>query len=137
PIFAKAGSIIPLANLDKNINDTSCPRSMEINVFPGQSNVYKLYEDDGITKLYQNGYYIVTAFDYNYLQNNYTLIIHPIEGKTEIIPRLRNYKIRFRNTRTADKVEIYENGSLANLEYECFEDENDFVIDIKNVDTTK
>ena len=131
PIFARAGAIIPLANLEKNINDTNPPKSMEINVFPGQSNEFKLYEDDGITKLHEDGYYIVTSIDYNYLQNNYTLIIHPVEGKTEIIPRLRDYKIRFRNTRTADSVEIYLNGNLANLEYECYEDENDFVVDIK------
>ena len=137
PIFARAGAIIPLANLEKNINDTNPPKSMEINVFPGQSNEFKLYEDDGITKLHEDGYYIVTSIDYNYLQNNYTLIIHPVEGKTEIIPRLRDYKIRYRNTRTADSVEIYLNGNLANLEYECYEDENDFVVDIKGVDTTK
>ena len=137
PIFARAGAIIPLANLEENINDTNPPKSMEINVFPGQSNEFKLYEDDGITKLHEDGYYIVTSIDYNYLQNNYTLIIHPVEGKTEIIPRLRDYKIRFRNTRTADSVEIYLNGNLANLEYECYEDENDFVVDIKGVDTTK
>ena len=137
PIFAKAGGIIPLANLEENINDTNPPKSLEINVFPGESNVYKLYEDDGTTKLYKKGYYIVTAIDYNYMQNNYTLIIHPIEGKTEIIPKVRNYKIRFRNTRTADEVEIYINGEKANLVYESYEDEKDFVVDIKNVDTTK
>ena len=123
--------------MGENINDTNPPQSMEINVFPGESNEFKLYEDDGITKLNEDGYYIVTSIDYNYLQNNYTLIIHPVEGKTAIIPKLRNYKIRFRNTRTADDVIIYLNGDKANLEYECYEDENDFVVDIKDVDTTK
>ena len=137
PIFAKAGSIIPLANLGENINDTNPPKSMEINIFPGKSNVFKLYEDDGITKLYEDGYYIVTAIDYNYMQNNYTVIIHPIDGKTEIIPKFRDYKIRFRNSRVADSVDIYINGSKANLEFESYEDDNDFVVDIKNVDTTK
>lgn len=137
PVFAKAGAIVPLANLNKNINDTNVPKSLEINVFPGQSNEFKLYEDDGISKLYKNGYYLITSIDYNYLQNNYTLIIHPVEGKTEVVPKVRDYKIRFRNTRTAENVEIYLNGDLANVEYECFEDENDFVVDIKGVDTTK
>lgn len=137
PIFTKAGSIIPLANLDKNINDTSVPKSMEINVFPGKSNIYKLYEDDGITKLYEDGYYIVTAIDYNYMQNNYTLIIHPIDGKTEIIPKYRNYKVRFRNTRKPDSVDIYINGNKANINMDTYEDDNDFVVDLKEVDTTK
>ncbi len=137
PIFAKAGGIIPLANLGANKNDTSVPKSMEINVFPGASNVYKLYEDDGQTTLYKDGYYIITAIDYNYLENNYTLIIHPIEGKTAIIPAFRDYKIRFRNIRAAEEVSIYLNGDKAALQYEAYEEENDFVIDIKNVDTTK
>lgn len=137
PIFARAGAIIPLANLEKNINDLTAPKSMEINIFPGESNEFKLYEDDGITKLHEDGYYIVTSIDYNYLQNNYTLIIHPIDGKTEIIPAFRNYKIRFRNTRTPDSVDLFLNGDVANLEYETYEDENDFVIDIQEVDTTK
>ena len=110
---------------------------MEIHVFPGESNIFKLYEDDGVTKLYKDGFYIVTAIDYNYLQNNYTLIIHPVEGKTQIIPHFRDYKIRFRNTRVADKVEIFINGDKANLEYNCYEDENDFIVDVKKVDTTK
>ncbi len=137
PVFAKAGSIIPLTNLSSNRNDTSVPTSMELNVFPGESNVYKLYEDDGTTTLYENGYYIITAIDYNYLQNNYTLIIHPIEGKTAIIPALRNYKVRFRNTRAADNVTLYINGDVANLKYDAYEEDKDFIVDIKDVDTTK
>ncbi|MDE6285223.1 MAG: DUF5110 domain-containing protein [Bacilli bacterium] len=137
PLFAKAGAIIPLANLGSNRNDTSVPKSMEINVFPGESNIYKLYEDDGTTTLYKDGYYIITAFDYNYLKNNHTLIIHPVEGKTAIIPPTRDYKIRFRNSRAADEVAIYVNGDTANLKYETYEEENDFVVDIKDVDTTK
>lgn len=137
PIFAQAGAIIPLANLEENKNDTSAPKSMEINVFPGKSNVYRLYEDDGITQYYKDGFYIVTAIDYNYLKNNHTLIIHPVEGKTEIIPQFRTYKIRFRNSRAADKVEVYLNGDVANLKINSYEDENDFVVEVQDVDTTK
>ncbi|MEG1892520.1 MAG: glycoside hydrolase family 31 protein [Bacilli bacterium] len=137
PLFAEAGAIIPLANLLDNKNDTNVPKSMEINVFPGKSNVYKLYEDDGFSKLYEQGFYIVTAIDYNYLKNNYTLIIHPVEGKTEIIPKLRDYKIRFRNTRKANNVEIYVNGDIAKNKMDSYEDENDFVVEVYDVDTTK
>lgn len=137
PIFAKAGGIIPLSILGKTINDTNPPKSMEINIFPGQSNTYKLYEDDGVTKLYQKGYYIVTSIDYNYMQNNFSVIIHPIDGKTEIIPKLRDYKIRFRNCRTADSVDVYLQGEKLDGNYEVYEEDNDFIVDIKDVDTTK
>ena len=110
---------------------------MEINIFPGQSNTYKLYEDDGVTKLYQKGYYIVTSIDYNYMQNNFSVIIHPIDGKTEIIPKLRDYKIKFRNCRTADSVDVYLQGEKLDSNYEVYEEDNDFIVDIKDVDTTK
>ena len=137
PVFAKAGAIIPLANLDVDKNSISVPKSLELNVFPGQSNIYKLYEDDGISKSYEDGNYLITAIDYNYLKNNYTLIIHPVEGKSGIIPNLRDYKIRFRNTREADHVELYLNNDKANYNFKTYEDENDFVVEIYDVDTTK
>jgi alpha-glucosidase (family GH31 glycosyl hydrolase) len=122
PLFVKAGGIIPLGTLKTNRNDTSNPDELEVHIFPGQSNIYKLYEDDGISRLYEEGYYIVTAFDYNYMANNYTLIIHPIEGKTEIIPKTRNYKIRFRNTKQADNVDIFLNAEKVNDKMETYLD---------------
>ena len=120
---------------EENINDVNPPKKMEIQVFPGQSNSYNLYEDDGITNLYEQGYYIVTNIDYNYRQNNYTLIIRPIEGKTGIIPPTRDYRIRFRNTRTAENVKTYINA--VEVENTSFEDDTDFIIDIPNVPTNQ
>ena len=63
----KSGSIIPLAILDEeDLNNTKPPKKLEIQVFPGVSNNYNLYEDDGISNLYKEGYYILTNIDYNY-----------------------------------------------------------------------
>ncbi len=133
PVFAKAGAIVPLALLEDNINVTNPPKALEVHVFPGKSNLYKLYEDDGYSSLYEKGYYIMTHIDYNYLQNNYTLIVHPVEGKTGIIPPNRDYKIRFRNTREADEVIVYVNKDV--VIPECYVDENDFIVEVKNVPT--
>ena len=137
PVFAKAGTIIPLSIFDENINVANIPSKMEIHVFPGESNTYDLYEDDGVTKLYQKGYYTITSIDYNYMQNNYTLIIRPKEGKNGILPATRNYKIRFRNTRQADDVIIYVDKDKANLDYETYVEDTDFIVDIKDAPTTK
>ncbi len=137
PIFAASGAIIPLANIDGQINDTSAPKSLEIDIFPGQSNSYKLYEDDGVSRMYQDGYYLVTAIDYNYMQNNYTVIIRPIDGKIGIVPRLRNYKIKFRNVKEADLVDVYVNGAKAMLEMKTYEEDNNFVVEVFDVDTSK
>ena len=107
---------------------------MEIHVFPGKSNIYELYEDDGTSNLYEKGYYLKSAIDYNYMQNNYTVIIRPIEGKSGIIPEIRDYTIRFRNCRKADQVIVHLDQDI--IPSESYIDENDFVVEIKNVKTT-
>ena len=135
PVFAKSGSIVCLADFEENLNVTSAPRSMEINVFPGKSNAYNLYEDDGFTNLHKDGYYLLTRVDYNYMTNNYTLIIRPIEGKSGIIPDVRDYRIKFRNTRQANEVIVYLDNEQ--IEYNAFVDENDFIVQVHNVPTTK
>ena len=108
---------------------------MEIQVFPGVSNNYNLYEDDGVTNLYKEGYYIITNIDYNYRKNNYTLIIRPIEGKTGIIPDKRDYKIKFRNTKRPEYVKV--NVGRFEVEFTTRSDENDFIIEVPNVPTNQ
>lgn len=134
PVFAKSGSIIPLAVLEQNRNITNPPKQMEIHIFPGKSNIYRLYEDDGISRLNENGYYIETAIDYNYLQNNFTVIIRPLEGKSGIIPDTRDYKIRFRNTRKADEVIVYLDKNVYTST--SYVEDTDFIVEVKNVKTT-
>ena len=101
PVFAHSGSIIPFSNRS-DYNNIGLPTDMEIQIFPGASNTYTLFEDDGITSLYREGYYLKTSIDYNYLRNNYTVIIRSIDGKSGIVPEKRNYKMVFRNTKQAD-----------------------------------
>lgn len=135
PVFVHQGSIIPLAK-NEHINDTKTPSNLEIHIFPGKSNTYKLYEDDGYSRMYEQKYYCLTEIDYNYRANNYTLIIRPIEGKTGIIPTTRNYTIRFRNTRKADDVIVYIGEDLQDS-VTSYVDDTDFCIEIPNVNTLK
>ena len=130
PVFASSGAIIPL---DNNISNNSNYTDLEIHIFPGKSNSYQLYEDDGITNLYKSGYFLKTLIDYNYQDNNYTVIIRSIEGKSGIIPPTRNYKIRFRNTLKTNNVIVNFDG--VNLNSNVYQDEKDFIIEIKNVKT--
>lgn len=132
PVFAKAGSIIPLSN-DNTLNDTNPPKNMEIQIFPGKSNTYKLYEDDGFSQLYKKGYYLLTSIDYNYLTNNYTVIVRPLEGRNDIIPEKRNYKFVFRNTKKVDEVITYFNDTkIDSIKYESG---TNFIIEINDVPT--
>ena len=133
PIFAKKGSIIPLS-IKSNINNTSNPTDLEIHVFPGQSNTYRMYEDDGVSLKYQNGYYLITEIDYNYMPNNYTLIIRSVEGKSGIAPDKRNYKIRFRNTKYAEDVVAYFDTTQIEITNKYIDD-NDFIVELNDVGT--
>lgn len=132
PVFAHAGSIIPLSNRS-DYNNTALPTDMEIQIFPGVSNTYTLYEDDGVTSLYKDGYYIKTSIDYNYLKNNYTVIIRAIEGKSGIAPLKRNYKMVFRNTKQATDVTAYFNTDM--IPVTNYVDGNDFIVEINNCPT--
>ena len=132
PVFAKAGSIITLGN-NENINDTTPPKDMEIQIFPGRSNTYHLYEDDGVSDLYKKNYYLLTEIDYNYMPNNYTVIIRPIDGKKGIVPDNRNYKLVFRNTKRANDVLVYFNNEK--LDYNSYVKDNDFIVEVQNVST--
>ncbi len=133
PIFAKKGSIIPLS-IKSNVNNTSNPTDLEIHVFPGKSNTYRMYEDDGISSLHKEGFYLITEVDYNYLPNNYTLIIRSVEGKSGIVPDRRNYKIRFRNTKYTDDVDVYFNSDKIEIKNK-YVSKNDFILEIENVAT--
>ena len=132
PVFVKAGGIIPLSGIN-DLMSTNVPKELEIHVFPGQSNSYNLYEDDGITNDYQKGNYSITNIDYNYLANNYTLIIRPVDGNPNLLLQARDYKIRFRNTKMATDVKIYFNDQ--ELEFKSYLMDTDFVIEVKNVPT--
>ncbi len=133
PVFAQAGSIIPFGEND-NIFDTTPPKNMEIHVFPGKSNNYELYEDDGMTDLHRKGFYLKTMIEYNYMPSNYTLILRPLEGKSGIVPPQRNYTIRFRNTRKTDDVTAYVKDNK--VECSTYVENNDFIVVVNNISTT-
>ena len=133
PVFVKQGSIIPLAGPNSYMSFNN-PKDLEIHVFPGMSNTYHLYEDDGETNNYQNGRYCITEIDYNYRKSNYTLIIRPLEGDLNSLLPTRDYRIVFRNTKKSDNVVVYENEKvLDNIITETTE--TDFIVNIKDVST--
>ncbi|MBR6073277.1 MAG: DUF5110 domain-containing protein [Bacilli bacterium] len=137
PVFAKQGTIIPLAILDdKNLNDTKPPKNMEIQVFPGASSTYEMYEDDGLSSLYEKGYFIVTDIDYAYQKNNFTVTIRPVAGKSGIIPDYRQYRIRFRNTKEPDDIVVHC-GTEKVKGVQTYIDDNDFIVDLPSLSTIK
>lgn len=126
PIFVRRGGIIPLNADKKEENFIGNPKTLEIHIFPGESNTFNLYEDDGKDR------YLVTQIDYNYLPSNYTVIIRNLEGDSKgVVEEKRNYKIRFRNTKKADDVICYFNESQ--IKTIGYADEGDFIVEINDV----
>ncbi len=136
PVFAKRGTIIPLADITEDLNNTNNPKKLDIHIFPGASNTYKLYEDDGISSLYEQGYYLITDIDYNYQANNFTCIIRPVEGKVEVVPEKRSYKVRFRNTRKPKDVIVYI-GQEKIENPKSYALGNDYIVEVENISSTK
>ena len=129
PVFCKAGSIIPMS-LD---NNTDNPVNMEIDVFPGGSGSYKLYEDDGISDNYDSIKSSLIEFNFNYSESKYELTIHPT-GSFEFVPSLRNYIIKFRNTNVAT---ISVSDGSNSIPASAYMEGNDLVLKISNVSSSK
>lgn len=98
PVFARAGGIIPLTE-DINSTETN-PENLTIKVFAGQNGEFMLYEDDNTSCDYQNNICCTTKMTYTE-DENAVFKIYAAEGKTDLIPSKRNYKIEltgFHNT---------------------------------------
>ena len=129
PVFVKAGTIIPMSmDTTNNMNN---PEKIEVQVFPGANGNFTLYEDDGITLNYKEGNYLKTNYEYNYMPNNYTVIIRSIAGKQGIVPDYRDYKIRFRNVKKSEDVIVYFNDTA--IKPNTYKDGADFIVEVNHV----
>ena len=134
PVFASQGSIIPLQILNNDyLNSSKNPDGFEIHIFPGKSNTYTVYEDDGVSL---SDDYVKTIIDYNYMLNNYTVIIRQDIKNASLIPSIRTFIIRFRNTRLPNDISVYL-GEDRLEDYKYYLDENDFVVKINKVNSYK
>ena len=129
PVFCKAGSIIPLS-LDNTIDN---PVNMEIDVFPGVSGSYNLYEDDGISDNYDSIKSSMIEFNFNYSDSKYEFTIHPT-GSSEFVPSIRNYIIKFRNTNVAT---ISASDGTNSIPVSAYMEGNDLVVKASNVPSTR
>jgi alpha-glucosidase len=61
PIFVKAGAIIPMGPVQHYVGETPAD-PLTLDIYPGGSTSYTLYEDDGISEGYLGGAYSTTEF---------------------------------------------------------------------------
>ncbi len=117
PVFAKAGAIIPLATSTR-CGYTDNPDVLTIHVFPGENNVYQLYEDDGETLAYQQCEFALTTFTQSWCKNQTSFEISPIQGETKLLPKERLYKLIFHTIREPQHVSVKIDGNETDLQYD-------------------
>ena len=64
--------------------------------------------------------------------NNYTVIIRQDIADSSLVPSIRSYKVKFRNTRLPNDVKIYIGEDILE-NYKSYIDDNDFIIEIDKV----
>ena len=97
PVFVKAGGIIPMAENDGHVNDTSNPEKLRIKVYPGANNSFSLYEDDDNC----NGEFALTTLNLSWSDKPRFEIVLP-EGGNPYAPEKRTYIIEFVKVSDAD-----------------------------------
>ena len=107
PVFAKAGSIIPHAVLNTK-NYISNPEELKIDVFPGDSNSFEMYEDDGVSLKYKDGECCKTKFEIKWSEYPEFIINKPV-GNLKLIPENRKYNICFRKINNIENIQVTSN----------------------------
>ena len=116
PVFAKAGAIIPLGPKTE-WGGVENPEKLQINIFPGQTNIFSLYEDDGETQLYKKGKYCSTEFILNWHDNYADFSIKPAAGDSSVIPGQREYELVFKSVKNPCSVTVKINGENVHVNH--------------------
>ena len=117
PVLIKAGSIIPLADIENMGNSTENPENMEIRIYAGADGEFIMYEDlDGdCAEHYQKN----ALTEYSFIWGNESVFtIKPYKGDDGVIPQTRNYKLYFAGFNKPEKAFIIRNGCSEELTYE-------------------
>ena len=104
PVFAKAGAIVPMAEFADHDNRLYNADTMQLLVFPGDDNVFTLYEDGGEGSAFDDGAYVETVIALRW-GNQAELVIHPAKGDLSLIPSSRTWKIGLRGFHKDIRVE--------------------------------
>ena len=109
PVFAKAGAIVPMAKYPKYENRLLNSENMSLLVFPGASNAFTLYEDEGEGYGFRDGAYAETQIDLSW-GDDAVLTVHPALGDLTQIPEKRNWEIGLRGWHRDIQVTAFVDG---------------------------
>ena len=129
PIIAKAGAIIPIAPHIPHTNKLGITDSLEVYVFPGNDNVFELYEDSGDGESLKNGEYALTRMKLCW--NEFPEFqIGRSEGNISLLPKKRLWNIKLRGFSETAEFKTELNGITIDTPLKYDGDKNTFEITV-------
>jgi hypothetical protein len=97
PVLAKAGAIVPMADLSGHTSAVDNPQQLEVRVFAGADGQFQLWEDAGDTAEDLDGNWCVTGMAMAWGQAGQSTVftIQPAQGNTAVVPERRSWKLVF------------------------------------------
>ncbi len=113
PVYVKAGSILPLYDKVKNLQNNDEP--VTVTVFPGKQGSFEMYEDNGNDKDYAT-HYAKTLLSTEKVGNVLTVKIAARQGSYPDMPSKRNFKVKVLASAVPESVMV--NGVQTDFTYD-------------------
>ena len=108
PVFARAGGIVPLQELDGGrLNDVDNPALLRVVVFPGSDGAFDLWEDDGAPEARVR--WARTGIRLRW-GDGARVVVEAPEGAADVVPERRRWTVTLRGVAPADGVEVLVDG---------------------------
>jgi len=117
PVFARAGAIVPLGP-GWTWGAETLPDALTVNIFPGKTNSYQLYEDDGKSQDYLSGAFALTTFSQMWDETSLLFSIDAVNGKKSLLSQKRIYKLVFHSVEKPDALQIKRNDEKCVYEWQ-------------------
>ncbi|MGN1192228.1 MAG: TIM-barrel domain-containing protein [Dorea sp.] len=134
PVLAKAGAIVPMADLEYFTNSVENPEALTVKIFPGKENTFQLYEDEGDTAEDLPENWACTLLEWQY-QKYPVFRIHAAEGNRSVIPEKRSWKLEFYGSETMLRPVVTADGKEIPCQSEYEEERQIFTVKIPEMST--
>lgn len=108
-VVARAGAIVPLGP-KCGWGSFANPSELDVHLFPGASNAFELYEDDGESEDYRQGRSCCTVLTQRWTGGSLEFKIGPTEGDVSLIPAQREMRLHLHGIARPDVVKLILNG---------------------------
>ncbi|QDH78888.1 DUF5110 domain-containing protein [Echinicola soli] len=103
PIFVKEGAIIPMQDA-VTYDNKQAYGTITLDIFPGASSSYRLFEDDGVSEEYMEGHYSETRFQTNEHEDGLEVLVGKAEGSYD--PGARSYVLKIHTETPPTQVQL-------------------------------